>query len=102
MTTPEGKIKNKLDAMLKMKRGIWWFKPQAGQYGRSGVPDYIVCVRGKFLSVETKADAKKPMTALQQQCSEKIQNANGTFFLVYNPETITLVEEWIDLTNASF
>ena len=76
MTTPEGKIKRKIDKMLKA-RDLWFFKPQAGPFGRSGVPDYIICSYGQFVGVEAKADKTKKPTALQTQCMEKIEAAGG-------------------------
>ena len=98
MTTPEGKIKQKLDTMLKLKksRGVWYFSPQAGPFGRSGVPDRIVCACGVFIGIEVKANNKRPMTALQQQCSEKIEKAGGKFFLVHDVESIAEIEKFIN------
>ena len=36
-STPEGKIKRKLDKMLKSEN-IWYYSPQAGPFGRAGFP----------------------------------------------------------------
>ena len=94
--TPEGKIKKKLDTMLKSKRSVWYFPPQAGPFGRSGVPDRIACAAGKLIGIEVKADRTKKPTALQQQCMDKIEGAGGKCFLVYDQETINKVEEYID------
>ena len=102
MTTPEGKIKKKIDAMLKSK-GVWYFKPQAGPFGRSGVPDYIICVAGSFLAIEAKSSPSKKPTALQTQCMEKIRKADGVCFVVNDAATLGVVEDIIDevLSNAS-
>jgi|TARA_R110002051_G_scaffold64488_1_gene117602 hypothetical protein len=90
--TPEGKIKQKIDKLLKRK-GIWFFKPQAGPYGRSGVPDYIVCARGAFIGIEAKSDKTKKPTALQTQCMEKIVGGGGKCFVVYDQATLEHVED---------
>jgi hypothetical protein len=99
--TPEGKVKKKLDKMLKRK-GVWFFKPQAGPFGSSGIPDYILCVDGQFVGIECKADKTKKPTALQQQCMDKIETAGGICFVVYDDETIAWVEtclhNWRDRT----
>ena len=95
-TTPEGKVKKKLDTMLKSKRDVWYFPPQAGPFGRSGVPDRIACVAGQLIGIEAKADASKKPTAMQQQCMDKIEAAGGKCFLVYDEATIQEVEEYID------
>jgi len=94
--TPEGKIKKKLDKMLKGKPGVWSFPPQAGPFGSAGIPDRIVCANGKFIGIEAKATANLKPTALQQQCMDKIEAAGGKCFVVYDDETIKLVEDWID------
>ena len=97
MTTPEGKIKKKIDVMLKSKSNLWYFKPQAGQYGRSGVPDYIICHLGLFISIEAKADKTKKPTALQTQCMEKIEAAGGKAYVVYDQATLDHVESVLDM-----
>ena len=39
-TTPEGRIKKKLDKMFK-EEGIWYYSPQAGPFGAAGIPDRL-------------------------------------------------------------
>ena len=94
--TPEAKVKKKLDTMLKSKRKVWYFPPQAGPFGRSGVPDRIACVAGQLVGIEVKADKTKKPTALQQQCMDKIEAVGGKCFLVYDQETIKKIEDYID------
>lgn len=94
MATPEGKIKTWLDKMLK-EEGIWSFSPQAGPYGKSGIPDRIAIVSGQFLGIECKADASKKPTALQERCMADIMSAGGMCFVVYDKETIERVRQYI-------
>ena len=94
-TTPEGKIKSKLDKILK-SLDVWYFNPQSGIFGKSGVPDKILCVNGHFIGVECKADRSKKHTALQLQCMEKIEQAGGVCFVVYDNETINHVKLYIE------
>jgi len=94
--TPEGKVKKKLDKMLKAKQGVWFFPPQAGPFGSAGIPDRIACVRGHLLGIEAKASAKKKPTALQAKCMGDIEKAGGKCFVVYDAATIKEVEDWID------
>ena len=91
---PEGKIKYRLDKMLK-SLGIWYFPPQAGPFGRSGIPDRIVCVCGQFVGIEAKADRKKRPTALQLNCMLEIEKAGGTCFVVYDDDTIATVRDYL-------
>ena len=93
--TPEGRIKKKMDAMLKSKKKLWWFKPQSGPFGRSGVPDYIICANGWFIGIEAKANKTKKPTTLQWQCMNKIELAQGLTFIVYDDETIAAVSAHI-------
>ena len=94
-TTPEGKIKKNTDKMLK-ELGVWYFKPQSGPYGPSGIPDYICCVRGLIMGIEAKSGPTKKPTALQQQCMNKIVAAGGTCFVVYDDKTIQQVADWVE------
>lgn len=94
-TTPEGKIKNKLDKILK-RAGVWYFSPQAGPFGRAGIPDRIAIVGGRFIGIECKADASKKPTALQMQCMEQIEKAGGKCFVVYDDNSLDVVRKYIE------
>lgn len=83
--TPEAKVKKKVVDVLK-KNGAYYFFPATGGYGRSGVPDIVVCYRGVFVAIECKAGSNKP-TALQEAEMRKIREANG-FTLVVNEDNI--------------
>jgi Holliday junction resolvase len=87
--TPEAKVKKKVVSILK-EVGAYYFYPVTGGYGRSGVPDIIVCHKGKFVGIECKAGKNKP-TALQQKNLHDIIEAGG-IALVINEGSISLVE----------
>ena len=78
--TPEAKVKAKVYKILKEKK-IYYFTPQTGGYGRSGVPDIICCYRGTFIGIECKAGKNKP-TPLQEAEMEKIRNAGGMTYVI--------------------
>ena len=82
--TPEGKVKKKITQILKnLGPDVFHFTPIASGYGRAGIPDIIVCVRGAFVGIEVKADAKKnPPTALQLATMQQIQTAGGTTLVI--------------------
>jgi len=92
--TPEGRIKARLDKMLKAE-GVWYYCPQAGPHGVAGIPDRVAVVAGLFVGVECKADKTKKPTALQMKCMRDIEAAGGKCFLVYDNETIEEVREYI-------
>lgn len=97
-STPEGKIKNKLDTMLKSLKnsGVWFYSPQSGIYGKSGIPDRVIVVCGSFIGVECKADRTKKPTALQLKCMQEIEDAGGKCFVVCDDESIEQVREYIN------
>jgi|TARA_R110000765_G_scaffold344066_1_gene434349 hypothetical protein len=94
-TTPEGKIKNKLDKMLKYEK-VWYYSPQAGPFGRAGVPDRVAILGGQFIGLECKADRTKKPTALQLQCMQEIEDAGGKCFVVFDEESIEQVRGYIN------
>lgn len=78
--TPEGKVKSQVKAILK-ELDIYWFCPRGTVMGRSGIPDFICCIEGAFVSIETKAGNNKP-TALQNVEMNRIKKAGGFSFVV--------------------
>lgn len=93
-TTPEGRVKARLDKMLKAE-GVWFYSPQAGPYGVSGIPDRVVVVVGQFVGIECKPRKTKKPTALQAKCMGDIERAGGKCFVVYDDETIAAVRQYI-------
>lgn len=83
--TPEGKVKAKVKKILN-DIGCFYFFPASGGYGKSGVPDIIICHQGKFIAIECKANAN-PLTALQKFTLEQIE-LNGGLSLVINEGNI--------------
>lgn len=86
--TPEGKVKKKVQQILK-DRGAYYFSPVTGGFGRSGVPDIVACYHGKFIGIECKAGNNKP-TALQLKNLDEITKAGGTS-LVINEDNVDLL-----------
>jgi len=78
--TPEKKVKDKVVAVLKAA-GVYYFFPATHGFGRSGVPDIVCCVSGKFLAIECKANGNKP-TALQIREIEAIRRSDGCAVVV--------------------
>lgn len=78
--TPEAKVKKVVVKYLK-ELGAYYFYPVTGGFGRSGVPDIIVCYKGLFFGIECKAGKGKP-TALQQKNLDDIKAAGGFDWVV--------------------
>lgn len=78
--TPERKVKDRVVKILK-EQEVYYFFPATYGMGRSGVPDIICCVNGRFLGIECKANGNKP-TALQQRELAAIANAGGIALVI--------------------
>lgn len=89
--TPESKVKARCVDIIK-KYGAWYFFPAQNGYGRAGIPDIVVCFKGKFLGVECKAGFNKP-TALQEREMAAIERSGGSAFVV-REDTTDLLEQW--------
>jgi hypothetical protein len=92
--TPEAKVKKQVKKILD-DIGAYHFSPLTAGYGRSGVPDIIVCYRGRFIAIECKA-GKGKLTALQEYNIEQIKRNQGLAIVINegNIETLlTLVKE---------
>ena len=80
MLTPERKVKDKVKKVLK-ELGAYYAMPATGGYGSSGVPDFLVCYRGRFFGLECKANGGKT-TALQEKNLEDIRKNGGTALVI--------------------
>jgi pantoate kinase len=79
-STPEGKVKAKIKAILK-EHNVYYAMPMGTGFGNSGVPDFLCCVNGEFLAIEAKAGKGKP-TALQEKNMRDIAAAGGRALVV--------------------
>ena len=78
--TPEAKVKAKVKKVLS-EVGAYYAMPMGTGYGNAGVPDFLVCVRGRFVGIECKAEGNKP-TALQLKNLADIESAGGLAFII--------------------
>lgn len=83
--TPEGKVKKAVAKVLDQHK-VYYFFPATGGYGRSGIPDIVCCVDGKFMAIECKAEGGE-ITALQHYELTKIESAKG-FTFIARPSTV--------------
>lgn len=81
MKTPEGKIKDKIKAVLD-KHGCYRFMPVQMGIGERAL-DFFICHFGYFIAVEAKAPGKD-LTAVQRLCQKRIIAAGGTVLRVSN------------------
>jgi len=86
--TPEKKVKKKVRAILD-GLGAYYVMPVTGGYGSQGAPDFLVCLKGRFVGIETKA-GKGKTTALQDLNLQKIHDAGGVALVVYEKDIESL------------
>lgn len=77
----EKNFENRIKKFLR-DNGCWFCKYFANGYTKSGVPDILACVGGKFVGIEVKAADGKP-SALQIKNQELIQKAGGLSYILY-------------------
>lgn len=97
-TTPEGRVKTNLVKMLKDMK-VWYFFPANNGFGKSGIPDIIICWYGRFISVEVKSPKGKP-TELQLRCGSDIQEAGGIWRVVRNNDDITALRAYLTMVRG--
>jgi Holliday junction resolvase len=93
MATPERNVKVKAMVTLK-KMGAYHCTPVTGGFGNSGVPDILVCHKGRFIAIECKA-GKGKLTALQQHNLNGIELTGG-IALVINETNVANLQQLIE------
>lgn len=82
----ESALQNKVIKYLE-DRGAYVVKVIAAS--KSGVPDLLVCYKGKFISIELKAPGKlKEVTPLQIYNRNLVIQSGGTAIIADNLETV--------------
>lgn len=77
----EKNFENRVKKFLK-DNGCWFCKYFANGFTKSGVPDILACVGGKFVGIEVKAADGKP-SELQLKNQEMIKAAGGLAYVLY-------------------
>lgn len=72
------------------------WKEHGGQYATAGIPDIVVCHRGRFIALEAKVGKNQP-TKLQAVTIEQIRKAGGTAAVVRSVADVkTIISELED------
>ena len=92
----EALVKRKVKELLNT-RGAYWFMPTTWGYGKSGVPDFVVCYRGVFVAIETKSGDEQP-TLLQKRNLADIIKRGGVAIVIneYNLKDLNEVFDKLD------
>ncbi|MCA1839733.1 MAG: VRR-NUC domain-containing protein [Actinobacteria bacterium] len=90
MVQPEARLGHKIREALE-ERGAFVFKVHGSGMMMAGLPDLIVCYKGRFLGLEVKMPGNKA-SAVQEYVQGKIRRAGGAAFVVYSvEEALTLL-----------
>lgn len=104
MMTPEARVKKSVKEILS-KYNCYCFLPATGGYGKSGVPDIVACINGRFVGIECKANGGKP-TKLQLKNLQQIADTGGLAFVVDETSigtfSLTLSVELVNGKEGSF
>lgn len=93
-STPEAKVKGHIKTVLDI-HGAYRVMPVSNGMGAHGIPDFLVCLNGRFIGIEAKAGKGKP-TALQLSNLRRIYEAGGTS-LVINEHNLPHLDGWLSV-----
>ena len=77
----------KISDYLKTVDNLFFWKEHGGQYGTAGIPDLIVCYKGRFIAFECKVGKNKP-TVLQEVTIKQIMRAGGYSIVVRSVDEV--------------
>lgn len=88
--TPEQKVKAKIRLTLR-NLGHWYCTPIGSAFGHAGIPDFLVCARGRFVGIEAKAAGGR-LTALQSKVHSDIRQGGGVVLMI-DPSNVEALPE---------
>lgn len=77
---------------LQTKPNLFFWKEHGGQFGTAGIPDIIVCYKGRFIAFECKVPGRNP-TLLQKITINKIDRAKGIAKVVTSVDQVKAIIE---------
>jgi hypothetical protein len=100
LSTPEAKVKVQVRKGLKPIARLWQFQPVQNGMGKPAL-DFLLCVNGRMVAIETKAKGKK-MTTRQEHTRAEMEAAGATVFVVDDAESLTAAVKYIqEISNAN-
>jgi len=93
----EANIKDRIKRILK-KHKLFYFMPQSGIYGTAGIPDFVCCIKGKFLGIEAKSPRRGEggLSTLQKACQKSILKAQGDYLVIYDDITLNKLKHYLE------
>lgn len=94
MSTPEHKVKEKVKKLLR-KYGVYWHCPVMNGMG-SPTLDFVCCLNGRYITIETKAPGGKP-TKRQEITMGEVRAAGGFVFVVAVDRDFDILEAYLQM-----
>jgi penicillin-binding protein-related factor A (putative recombinase) len=91
----EVEIVKRIKDYLKTVDGCFSWKEHGGQFGTAGIPDLIICYKGRFVAFEVKTATGK-LTVLQAITLRQIEKAGGIAKVVRSVDEVRTVIENIE------
>lgn len=91
--TPEGRVVRAVTRLLKA-RGAW--QANVTVANRRGVPDLLVCYRGRFVAIECKAPDRGVLSALQAYELDSLQRAGALTVVARSADEVARILDIID------
>lgn len=82
MAGPEKQFENEVKKYLDTLPNCWYVKIWGGGYQKSGIPDIIALINGKFIAIELKAPNGRA-SELQKRNIRLINECGGYGFMLY-------------------
>lgn len=92
---PETTLQRKIrEELLKLFPSLYIIKIHGGMYQEPGIPDLLLCVRGRFIGLEVKIPGEEP-TQLQLDHIARIRASGGKAGIVESVnEAIKFVKKY--------
>jgi pantoate kinase len=94
--TTEAPVKDRVKEVL-VEHSVQFDMPVPVGYGKAGNFDFICCVAGAYLGIETKRDDKVMPTALQTDHAQEVMRAGGVALLIHKDNVHLVTRAIIDL-----
>ncbi|MFM7007913.1 MAG: hypothetical protein ACKO0Z_01035 [Betaproteobacteria bacterium] len=95
--TPEGKVKERVKKLLK-RFNVYYHMPVQNGMGEPTL-DFICCVSGRFLAIETKAPGNH-MTPRQKLTANKMETAGGFVLEISTDDDLARLEGYLALIDS--
>lgn len=96
----EKQIENQIKKWLDKLPNCWYFKVHGDAFQKSGVPDIVACINGRFVGIEVKRPDGR-LHALQAYTIEQINNTKGVAFVATSVDEVRTTLEKLNVIPVS-